>query len=154
MTRAISKNTNQGGFVSRSSMLDKQWCKSSKTTFVCFQMSNSKPLPSTACLNNLFSDLNVTRTNRKRGWGSYGSSRKRSSCLMSLAKECAKQESELGSSASMLPVCTKGPINCISTPPDEAVTVRPRKERRNSSCSVARGFFVDPFDGDGEPVEF
>jgi hypothetical protein len=71
---------------------------------------------------------------------------------MSLAKECAKQESELGSSAT--PVCTKGPMNCISTPLDETVTVRPRKERRNSFCSVARGFFFDPFDGDSEPVEF
>jgi len=152
MTRAIAANINKVGFAKRSSTLDTQWCKSSKTTLVCFQMS-SKPSPSTACLNNLFSDLNVTRINRKRGWGSYGSSRKRSSCLVSLVKECAKQESELGSSTSM-PVCTTGPINCMSTPPDEAVTVRPRKERRSSSCSVARGFFGDPFDGDGEPVEF
>ena len=168
MTRAIVTKSNKGKFTKRSSPLDVQWGNAATivsmpveiqtgnskhpTRVVRFQtMSLTKPFPSTSCLNNLFSDLNVTRANRRRLRRSFRSNRKRSSCLVSLAKECAEKETGgLGSS-----VYAAGPRNGISSPVDEMESVQSRKERINVYPSLSTwGFFADTLEEEGEPVEF
>eukprot|EP00979_Chaetoceros_neogracilis_P013821 scaffold4124_cov267-Chaetoceros_neogracile.AAC.5 len=152
MTRAIVTKSNKGKFTKRSSPLDVQWGNTATIVSmpVEIQTSNSKH-PTASCLNNLFSDLNVTRANRRRLRRSFRSNRKRSSCLVSLAKECAEKETGgLGSS-----VYAAGPRNGISSPVDEMESVQSRKERINVYPSLSTwGFFADTLEEEGEPVEF
>jgi hypothetical protein len=52
-----------------------------------FQLAASSPPPSASCLNNLFSDLSVTRTASKRLWGNFAARSQRCAHLVSLVEQ-------------------------------------------------------------------
>jgi hypothetical protein len=58
-----------------------------------FQLAASSPPPSASCLNNLFSDLSVTRTASKRLWGNFAARSQRCAHLVSLVEQSSSSTS-------------------------------------------------------------
>jgi len=130
MTRVqtITK-TSKTCYAKRSSAVDMLYTNG-RQPLVCLQLPISKPLTSTSCLNSIFSDLSVTRPrSNSRGWGSMGSRRKRSSCLISLVDDCKKNHhADLGDGAG------------TPAPPQKDTFFPAQQERR---ASVSWGLFAD-----------
>ena len=145
MTRALKITNNK--CIKRSSAVDSQYSSCGKTRFIHLEMPLSKPLPSTSCLNNLFSSLGVTRTHSKRVWGGIGSRKQRSVCLVTLLEECKQIQCER---VPLSPLIQLAP----SLPP------QPKHVTRNDmKPSFGCGFFAETFQfQDGEdlahPIEF
>jgi hypothetical protein len=145
MTRALKITNNK--CIKRSSAVDSQYSSCGKTRFIHLEMPLSKPLPSTSCLNNLFSSLGVTRTHSKRVWGGIGSRKQRSVCLVTLLEECKQIQ------------CERVPLSpLIQLAPVTPLPPQPKHVTRNDmKPSFGCGFFAETFQ-DGEdlahPIEF
>jgi hypothetical protein len=152
MTRALKITNNK--CIKRSSAVDSQYSSCGKTRFIHLEMPLSKPLPSTSCLNNLFSSLGVTRTlthqhssTSKRVWRGIGSRKQRSVCLVTLLEECKQIQ------------CERVPLSpLIQLAPVTPLPPQPKHVTRNDmKPSFGCGFFAETFQ-DGEdlahPIEF
>lgn len=89
-TRTITKT----GLRKRSSTFDLQGSKKNLT----FRLAASSPPPSASCLNNLFSDLSVTRTKSKRLWGNITARSQRCAHLASLVEQTTVASTVSGTS--------------------------------------------------------
>lgn len=118
---------------------------STDTEQIRLLMSASKPLPSTSCLNNLFSDLSVKRTNSKRVWGGIGSRKSRHMCLVSLVKECKSTQCD------RTPLSTLGPNALLREPLSPPTNDTQTEVKPLFSC----GFFALREEEDAAtPIEF
>ncbi len=110
------------------------------------EMPMSKPLPSTSCLNNLFTNLSVNRKNSKRVWGGIGPRTKRSMCLVSLLEECKQKQCD------RMPLPPLDKITLCSSPSKKSKLMKQSDLKPSIPCSFYAETIKD--EDPAQPIEF